>query len=197
MLTHITLKSRSMQLCALVQNAQCTDGDGQALCLDDGVDAVSELLKQTQRDGGNVYLVGNGGSAAIASHVANDFCNVAGLRATAMLDHSALTCFANDYGYESVFSERISRMSRVGDVLVAISSSGQSPNIIAAAKQMRSVGGRVLTFSGFDNKNRLRHLGMTNFWIDSDDYGLVEVGHLFMLHHVVDKIRLTWAGHRA
>jgi D-sedoheptulose 7-phosphate isomerase len=193
MLTHLSLESRSLALCTLVQRAVCTDDLGQPAELDAGIARFSTLLRDARRRGGNVYLIGNGGSAAVASHIANDFCNVAGLRATGLLDHSALTCFANDYGYDNVYSERLERMARPGDVLVAISSSGESENIVRAARAVRQRGGTPATLTGFGTGNRLRRLGDLNFWIDSDDYGLVEVGHLFMLHHLVDNIRLSWA----
>lgn len=192
MLDQLTLASRSLALCHLVQNSQCTDITGEPVALDDGVGRISRILRDTHRAAGNVYLIGNGGSAAVASHIANDLCNVAALRAMSLLDHTALTCFANDYGYENVYSQRLERVARPRDVLIAISSSGQSPNIVRAAEAMRRLGGIVISLTGFEAANPLRGLGEVNLWIDSNDYGLVEVGHLFMLHHLVDHIRLNW-----
>lgn len=189
----ITLGDRAKDFCALLERAEYTDSVGQAAGVNEGVAQVSNLLHEARRQGSNVYLIGNGGSAAIASHVANDFCNVAHLRAEAMLDHAVLTCFANDYGYDKVYSEQLRRVARSGDVLVAISSSGNSENIVAAAGEMHARGGRVVTLTGFRGDNRLRSQGEANFWLDAEHYGLVEVGHLFMLHHLVDQIRLTWA----
>lgn len=193
MLAKINLNARALELCELVRSSECTDVEGRSQVLDDGIECVSWLLRDARERHGNVYLIGNGGSAAVASHVANDFCNIAGLRAVSLLDHSSLTCFANDYGYENVYSQRLRRMAQPQDVLIAISSSGESENIVRAAQQMRECGGALVTLSGFGEANRLRALGKVNFWIDSHDYGLVELGHLFMLHHLVDCIRLSWA----
>lgn len=193
MLDQLTLNSRSMELCQLVQKSQCTDHDGTSVALDAGIGKISRILRKTHRNAGNVYLIGNGGSASVASHIANDLCNVAELRAASLLDHTALTCFANDYGYENVYSHRLQRIARPKDVLIAISSSGASENIVRASRTMRELGGIVISLSGFDPDNRLRTTGDVNMWVNSTDYGLVEIGHLFMLHHLVDHIRLNWA----
>ncbi len=192
MLDQLTLASRSMQLCQLVQNSVCTDDNAASMALDAGIGRISRLLRATRQNAGNVYIVGNGGSAAVASHIANDLCNVAELRAMSLLDHTALTCFANDYGYENVYSHRLERIARADDVLIAVSSSGASENIVRASTTMRRLGGVIVSLSGFEPDNPLRASGNVNLWIDSTDYGLVEIGHLFMLHHLVDHIRLNW-----
>ncbi|MCB1801958.1 MAG: SIS domain-containing protein [Gammaproteobacteria bacterium] len=192
MLDQLNISSRSMELCQLVQKSQCTDDLGDPIALDAGIGRISRILRATNKSGGNVYMIGNGGSAAVASHIANDLCNVAELRSVCLLDHTALTCFANDYGYENVYSERLKRIARPQDVLLAISSSGESENIVRAARVMRSLGGTVISLSGFKPGNPLRSSGEINLWINSTDYGLVEIGHLFMLHHLVDHIRLNW-----
>lgn len=192
MLDQLNISSRSMELCQLVQKSQCTDDLGDPIALDAGIGRISRILRATNHSGGNVYMIGNGGSAAVASHIANDLCNVAELRSVCLLDHTALTCFANDYGYENVYSERLKRIARPQDVLLAISSSGESENIVRAARVMRGLGGTVISLSGFKPGNPLRSSGEINLWINSTDYGLVEIGHLFMLHHLVDHIRLNW-----
>jgi len=193
MLDQLTLSSRSMELCQLVQKSECTDLHGTSVALDIGIGKIAKILRTTDRNASNVYLIGNGGSASVASHIANDLCNVAELRAASLLDHSALTCFANDYGYENVYSHRLKRIARPDDVLIAISSSGASENIIRAARTVRALGGKVISLSGFEPDNPLRSMGNLNLWTQSNDYGLVEIGHLFMLHHLVDHIRLNWA----
>ncbi len=147
---------------------------------------ISTLVK-VRDDRGSVYVIGNGGSAAIASHVANDLINVVKLRATTLHDSSLLSCMANDYGYENAFSRVLGQMANPGDVLIAISSSGRSMNIRNAAAQMVDIGGTVITLSGFAPDNPLRSLGDVNVWLDSSDYGLVEVGHQFVLHNISDR----------
>jgi D-sedoheptulose 7-phosphate isomerase len=135
----------------------------------------------------NLYLVGNGGSAGVASHSATDFFNVAKLKAVTLHESALLTCMANDFGYENAFARMLSQMVQPGDVVIAISSSGNSPNIRNAATQARENGGTVVTLSGFASDNLLRSMGEINIWLDSNQYGLVEIGHQFILHNVSDR----------
>ena len=96
---------------------------------------------------------------------------------------------ANDYGYENVFSNIIKHTLKPKDVLIAISSSGQSENIIAAVKAAKNNDSIVITFSGFKQDNKLRTSGDINFWSNSDDYGIVEIAHQFILHNIADRIK--------
>ena len=138
---------------------------------------------------GSIYLIGNGGSAAVASHIANDLTNMGSLRAHVLHDPALLTCLANDYGYEQIYSKQIQKFAKQTDLLIAISSSGQSKNILNAANAMAEIGGTVFTLTGFDSNNPLREVGNFNYWIDSHDYGIVEIGHLFFLHHLTNLLR--------
>jgi D-sedoheptulose 7-phosphate isomerase len=97
-----------------------------------------------------------------------------------------LTCLSNDYGYEFVFEKQVEFHARKGDVLVAISSSGKSVNILNAVKAARKIGCSVMTFSGFDKQNPLAKLGDLNFYVDSKEYGFVEVGHVALMHAMLD-----------
>jgi len=145
-------------------------------------------------DAGNkIIFVGNGGSAGIASHLAIDFSKNGGLRALAFNDASALTCLGNDLGYENVFAKQLEFHARPGDVLVAISSSGRSPNILGAVKMARQRDCKVVTYSGFSENNDLRRTGDVNFYVRGQDkeYGFVEVAHLALCHAVLD-IDMGW-----
>jgi D-sedoheptulose 7-phosphate isomerase len=153
-----------------------------------GVDRIFEELQRAKESGRGVFVVGNGGSAAVASHVVTDFVNKGGLRASTLHDSALLSCMANDYGYENAFARILRTVAQEGDVLIAISSSGQSVNIHNAVRRMREIGGTAVSMSGFKEDNPLRSLGDLNFWIDSDGYGFVEMGHLFLLHHVADRL---------
>ena len=148
------------------------------------------LLKDLRKRGGHLYLIGNGGSAGVASHAVTDFMNVGKLRATTLHDSALLTCMSNDYGYETAFARIVGTVASPKDVLIAISSSGQSKNIRNAATTMQDLGGTAITLSGFKPDNPLRTLGDMNVWLDSDDYGMVEIGHQFVLHNIADRIRL-------
>ncbi len=181
------LTARTKLFAELMERCELTGRDGNAFDLDSGVLAVMKMLSKVREYRGSVYVIGNGGSAAIAAHVANDLVNVVKLRATTLHDSSLLTCMANDYGYENAFSRMLGQMANPGDVLIAISSSGRSLNIRNAATQMVDSRGTVITLSGFARDNPLRTLGDINIWLDSSDYGLVEVGHQFFLHNLSDR----------
>jgi D-sedoheptulose 7-phosphate isomerase len=134
----------------------------------------------------HIYLIGNGGSAAIASHIANDLTKACGKRAHALTDPAILSCMANDYGYKEVFSEQLHRLMAPQDWLIAISSSGQSKNILRAVEAAHAYHGNIVTLSGFDANNPLRTSGHTNYWVPSDNYGVVEISHLAILHGIVN-----------
>ncbi|WP_455209597.1 SIS domain-containing protein [Kaarinaea lacus] len=180
----------------LIRNGNFTTKQGQALSLEQGSCEALTLLSKTKENSGNVYIVGNGGSAAVASHIHNDFCNVGGLRAMTLHEPAVLTCFSNDYGYERAYSTLIEKMAGKNDLLIAISSSGQSKNIINAALAMRTCHGSVITLTGFSANNPLRLSGDLNFWVNSKSYGLVEIAHLFTLHHWSDRIGVEWEDSR-
>lgn len=159
---------------------------GHQLSLDAAVNAVIRLLRERTAGGGKIMFIGNGGSAAIASHQAVDYWKNGGLRAMAFNDASLLTCISNDHGYAEVFSRPITMFATPGDVLIAISSSGKSENILNGVAAARRRGCHVITLSGFLPDNPLRQAGDTNFYIEAQSYGFVEVAHLLILHAVLD-----------
>ncbi len=186
----LTLGARGADLQHVVAGAQFSDKEGKRREAEASLRELVALLKELRGRGGHVYIVGNGGSAGVASHAVTDFLNVGKLRAATLHDASLLTCMSNDYGYEVAFARLVSTMAAPKDILVAISSSGQSRNIRNAAIAMREAGGMTLTLSGFKPDNPLRLLGDYNVWLDSSDYGMVEIGHQFVLHNIADRLRL-------
>lgn len=152
----------------------------------DGLERGVALIRRHAARGGTVAFIGNGGSAAIASHMATDFWKNGGLRAVAFNDTSLLTCVGNDYGYERVFEKPLEMFGRRGDVLIAISSSGRSPNILNGVAAARRLGAAVITFSGFRPDNPLRKRGDLNFHVPSTDYGPVEMAHNTLIHCILD-----------
>ena len=115
-----------------------------------------------------------------------DYWKNGGIRATAFNDAALLTCLSNDYGYEQVFAKPIEMMSQAGDLLIAISSSGRSLNILNGVAAARKNGCGVVTFSGFAADNPLRSLGNINFYVPSESYGYVEITHLSICHSILD-----------
>jgi D-sedoheptulose 7-phosphate isomerase len=131
-------------------------------------------------------FIGNGGSASIASHCAIDYSKNGGIRSLCFNDGAALTCLANDLGYEQVFAQQVDMHARPGDVLVAISSGGASPNILRAVEVARQRGCFVISLSGFAADNPLRSLGDLNYHVPASRYGFVEITHLALCHAILD-----------
>lgn len=164
----------------------CTDKSGRTVSLSDAYDWATHLAIRTHAQGNKLMFIGNGGSAAIASHMATDFTKNGNLRTVAFNDGSMLTCLGNDLGYENVFAKQIEMHARQGDFLVAISSSGRSANILKGVAAARAMGCAVLTLSGFQADNPLRRQGDINMWVNSGEYGFVEIAHLALCHAVLD-----------
>ena len=148
-------------------------------------DACVDLLKKQDK---MIYFIGNGGSAGIASHMATDFLKNGQLPALCLADPSLLTCLSNDLGYENVYAHSISMVIKPQDILVAISSSGNSPNILNAVKAARKAKANVITLSGFQEDNELRHVGDYNWYFMSNVYGIVENAHQILAHSFLDYI---------
>lgn len=144
------------------------------------------LIENLEKTSGKVILVGNGGSASIASHVSIDFTKAANIRSINFNEASLLTCFANDYGYENWASNALNFYADSNDVVILISSSGQSKNIINAADKAKKIGLSVITLSGFLENNPLRKMGDINLWVNSSEYNIVESVHQIWLLSIVD-----------
>jgi D-sedoheptulose 7-phosphate isomerase len=177
------------------REAECTAGGGEGLTLDAALGQVCEICHSAHDGGNKLMFIGNGGSMGIATHMAIDFSKSGKMRATAFGDGAMLTCLGNDLGYENVFASQIEWHGRAGDVLVAISSSGKSPNILNGVQAARSNGCKIVTFSGFAADNPLRKAGDVNFYVRATEYGFVEVAHQAILHAILD-IDMGWkSGH--
>jgi D-sedoheptulose 7-phosphate isomerase len=164
------------------------DSAGKKIEVDAAAERVIKLIGRCREDGKKAILIGNGGSAAIASHQAVDFWKNAGVRAIAFNDPSLLTCVSNDYGYEHVFENPIGMFADKGDILFAISSSGKSKNILRGVEAARKKGCAVITLSGFQSGNPLRKMGDLNFYVPVDAYGHVEIIHGAILHYIYEMV---------
>lgn len=148
----------------------------------------AELFKNVKNTGKKIIVVGNGGSAAMASHVAVDLTKAAGCRAITFNEADLLTCFANDYGYENWVEKALNFYADKGDVVILISSSGTSKNIINGANWAKQNGLSVVTLSGFNSDNPLKKIGDINLWVDSKGYNIIEMAHHIWLVAIVDYI---------
>lgn len=154
-------------------------------------DAMARCLRDIQKAhdlGGTIHVIGNGGSAKIAGHTTIDLSKAVGMRAIAHNDDGSLTAFANDEGYPQSYAGQLVPWLGKSAVLIAVSSSGMSDNIIAAAELAHERGAKVVTFTGFDPSNALRKLGHINFYVPSGRYGHVENAHSVFLHYLTDQL---------
>ena len=187
---NVTLMEQAVQFQALVEKAEFSDHERNLFDCEKGIQKNLGMLESLRDRGGNLFLVGNGGSAGVVSHILTDFINVNKLNARTLHESSLLSCMSNDYGYENSFSEPLSTLAREKDLLIAVSSSGRSLNIHNAVKSVKKAGGEAITLSGFGEDNPLRSMGNLNVWLDSTSYGLVEIGHLFYLHYLSGHLKL-------
>ena len=150
------------------------------------IDKSVELIQDCKKNKGKTYIIGNGGSASIASHVSVDFAKVAKVPSNTFNNANLITCFANDYGHENWVKEAVKAYTQKNDILILISSSGTSNNIINAAKYCNENNIPLITFSGFDQKNDLVKLGDINIHINSNNYNYIEMSHHIILVSIVD-----------
>jgi len=144
------------------------------------------IIKKTKEKNKKIYIVGNGGSASIASHVSVDFAKVARVPSSTFNNANLISCFANDYKYENWVTEAIKAYCDMNDLLILISSSGTSPNIVNAAKFCNNNNINLITFSGFKSDNPLMRLGNINFHVNSTEYNFIEMTHQIILVSIVD-----------
>jgi len=147
---------------------------------------LKNLVSNTMLAGKKVMIAGNGGSAAIASHVAVDFTKQGGVRTVSFNDADLITCFANDYGYENWVAKAVEFYGDKGDTVILISSSGRSMNMVSAARTAKQLNMNVVTLSGFHPNNPLKKSGDLNLWLDSKAYNIVENTHQIWLLAVCD-----------
>ena len=145
-----------------------------------------KIIKKKIKLDKTIYLFGNGGSSSIASHVSLDFVRSAGIKSLTFNNSNIITCFANDYGHENWMKEAVKAYCSKKDLIILISSSGNSKNIINAAKFCKQKDIDLITFSGFNKNNKLRKMGKINFYVNSRNYNFVEMAHHIILVSIVD-----------
>ncbi len=164
-----------------------TAAGGRALATAEGFARWVRITHDGQTHGQHLYLAGNGASAMMASHFAADACKNGGLSAMAFNDAALLTATANDVAFEEVFALPLRRLARAGDLLITISSSGNSPNILRALETAKSMSIQIVTLTGMCADNRARAFGDLNFYVPARRYGWVECAHQLVLHYWLDQ----------
>jgi D-sedoheptulose 7-phosphate isomerase len=156
-----------------------------SVVLSDLIKAAS-LIGECAKVKGKVILIGNGGSSSIASHISVDLSKAAKIRAITFNESNLITCYANDYGYENWLSESIRTYADSNDLVIAISSSGQSPNIVKAMMESEKMGLKTISLTGFSIDNPVKKFGDVNLWVDSKNYNYIEMTHHIWLVAIVD-----------
>lgn len=159
-------------------------------CVDytEGINLLMSVFSEHKKMQSQLFFIGNGGSSAIASHMTADFMKNGGMNTYSLYDNAVTTCMGNDYGYEYIFSKPMERLVRKGDLLVVISSSGNSRNICNAIDVAKRKKATVITFTGFEEGNKAKQMGDINVYVPSRKYGIVESIHNLMLQQIVDCI---------
>lgn len=153
--------------------------------LEKQISEAIETVKKSKR----IFFIGNGGSNAICSHMMEDYAKIGGYATFSFSDSALITCYSNDYGYENAMKEWLKIHFGKHDLLVAISSSGNSMNIINATDEAKMRGGDIITLSGFSKSNKLISRGKINFHIPNDNFGIVECYHQIILHIILDSLK--------
>jgi D-sedoheptulose 7-phosphate isomerase len=173
---------------SLISSVRVTNKERDEMGFSHGIEKVGKLIISRVDSDRKIMFIGNGASASISSHMATDFLRNGGMQAFAFNDSALLTCISNDYGYEHVFEKPIEMFAKKEDIVFAISSSGESKNIVMGVNAARLKECSVVTLSGFKDDNRLCTMGDINFYVPSEIYGLVEVIHHSICHCILDTI---------
>lgn len=176
------------QLSTALSEIVATDKQHNTINVDKAFEQLETWTTTLREHHKTIYAIGNGASASMASHFAADMAKNGCLHTQVFSDLSLITAISNDMSFEQVFAEPLQRRGVAGDLLVCISSSGNSPNILAAAKVARKLKIKVITFSAMTPQNALRQLGNLNFYLPANTYGLAESGHATLLHHWIDAV---------
>ena len=149
---------------------------------------LKNMIIQTKKKNGKVILTGNGGSSAIASHISVDLNKAVGIKSMNFNEYDLITCLSNDFGYENWVAKALDYHLDKNDLTIIISSSGNSQNLINAAKLIRKRKNKLVTLTGFSKKNKLSKYSSLSLWVDSKAYNIVENTHQLWLTLVCDLI---------
>lgn len=174
-------------IAAGLRRLEATDRSGASLPAHDAMAQWVALTREIHDRDAQLFLFGNGGSAAMAAHMATDACKNGNLRAIAFTDTAMLTATSNDLSFDQAFALPLERLARKGDMAIAISSSGNSPNVVRALEVAEGLGVSTVTLTAKAVGNRARTLGRLNFYVPLRRYGWAESAHQILLHYWFDE----------
>ncbi len=170
-----------------LHNCLVTDASGNEVLLDDALDIWAEKAHHIKtQTNGLIFFCGNGASASMAEHMSHDWFQNAVINTTTCAEISHITAISNDLSYNEVYSYRVKRILSEKDILVGISSSGNSPNIVNAIVAAKENGAFTISISGKKEDNKIRKLADLNFYVPLETYGEVESTHAVLLHAALD-----------
>ncbi len=187
-------RDAAARIAGLLDAMEVTLSGGRATHADAAFAQWLDMGVGIRENGRVIYLIGNGASASMASHIAADLAKNAHVHTQVFTDLALITAIANDLEYAEVFAEALRRRMAPGDLLVAVSSSGRSENILRAVTETRRLGGSVVTLSAMRPDNPLRSTGDINYYVAADTYGLAETCHAAILHYWMDLMSATVEG---
>ena len=167
------------------------DQQGVDVGVEEGFSRWRALTAEVRRSKKVCYFIGNGASASIASHMAADLAKNAFVHTQVFSDLALITAMANDISYDEVYSEPLRRRGERGDMLIGISSSGRSENILKAVRTAKLLGMSVITLSSLSSDNPLRSAGTLNLYVPARDYGHAETCHAAALHYWMDLMHVS------
>lgn len=171
-----------------------SDDKGKVYPHDEGFGGWTSMTEKIRDQKKTIFFIGNGASASMASHFSADLSKQSRIHTEVFTDPVLMTAVANDIEFKYVFSKPLDWRMKPGDMLVAISSSGNSPNILAGAKMARDKDGKVVTLSAMKEGNPLRKLGDLNFYVPGRTYGQAESVHSVILHYWMDLVEYESMG---
>ena len=180
-----------------LKNTIVTDKTGEKISIEDGLELWAEkALEVKEKTKGLLFFCGNGASASMAEHMSHDWFQNAVVNTTTCAEVSHITAISNDLSYDEVFSYRIKRIISDKDIVIGISSSGNSPNIVNALQAANDNGAFTISVSGKKMDNKIRQMGDVNFYVPLETYGEVESAHAVLLHAALDLFLDKYMGGR-
>lgn len=184
----LTWNMFTQNLHSVLSTAVFTGYEGSPLSFTEGIAQFLAFIDSVRSRERQAFFIGNGASSTMSSHYAADIGKLACMRTQAFTDAALLTATANDVSFERIYADPLKRQALPGDLLIAISSSGNSGNILAAVDEAHNLGCHVFTVSAMQASNQLRVMGHLNFYVDASTYGLAESAHAAALHYLTDII---------